>query len=70
MISWNLFLATYVDEFGVITLLEVVQNTRFVQVRQVGHVFDFFELWRVHLVALIFLQFLFLRSHFYGQYFA
>lgn len=47
---------TYVNQFGVVALLEIVQNGRVVQVSQIGHVLDALELWRIHRVALVFLE--------------
>lgn len=52
---------TYVDQLVVISLPQVVQNGRLVEVGQVGHVLDFFILGRVHLVHLVFLQGFFLN---------
>ena len=47
---------TYVDHPGCITLFEVVQHSRFVEVGHHGHVLDFIILGRVHGEDLIFLH--------------
>lgn len=54
---------TYVDQFAVVTLLEVVQHRRLVQVGQVGHVFGFLEFRRVHLGQLVLAELFRLRGH-------
>jgi hypothetical protein len=50
-----------VDQLMVISLPQVVQDGRLVEVGQVGHVLDFLVFWRVHLVHLVFLQGFFLN---------
>lgn len=47
------FTRTHIDEAGVVTLLQVVQNTGLIEVSQRGHVLNLLELWRVHLVSVI-----------------
>lgn len=56
--------STYVDQFGVVTLLEIVQHRRLVQVGQVGHIFGFLEFRRVHLGQLVLAKLFRLREHF------
>jgi len=53
---------TYVDQLMVISLPQVVQDGRLVEVGQVGHVLDFLVFGRVHLVHLVFLQGFFLND--------
>lgn len=43
---------TYVDESGVVPLLQVVHHARLVQVRQAGHVFRLLKLRGIHLLRL------------------
>lgn len=52
----------YVDEFGVVTLLQVVEDRSIVEVSQIGHVFGFLILGRVHLLQLVLLEVLGLSS--------
>lgn len=52
----------YVDELGVVTLLQVVENRSIVEVGQIGHVLGFLILGRVHLLQLILLEVLGLSS--------
>lgn len=47
---------TYVDQLGVVTLSQVVQDRWIVQECQVGHVLRFLILGRVHLVHLVLLE--------------
>lgn len=54
---------TYVDQSGVVTLLQIVQHRRLVQVGQVGHVFGFLEFRRVHLGQLVLAELFRLREH-------
>lgn len=53
---------SYVDELGVVTLLQVVEDRSIVEVGQIGHVFGFLILGRVHLLQLILLEVLGLSS--------
>lgn len=41
--------ATYVDHFAVVSLAQIVQYGSFVQIGQIGHIFDFFEFRRIRL---------------------
>ena len=44
-------LLTYVDEAGVVTLAQVVENAGLVEVGQPRHVLKFLKLGRVHLLC-------------------
>jgi len=55
---------TYVDQFGVVTLLQIVQHRRLVQVGQVCHIFGFLEFRRVHLRQLVLAVLFRLHEHF------
>lgn len=46
----------YVDELGVVTLLQVVEDRSIVEVGQIGHVLAFLVLGRVHLLELVLLE--------------
>lgn len=46
----------YVDELGVVTLLQVVEDRSIVEIGQIGHVFGFLILGRIHLLQLILLE--------------
>ena len=48
--------STYVNQSGVVALLEIVQYCGVVQVSQIGHVFDAFEFRRIDRVAMLFLE--------------
>jgi hypothetical protein len=52
---------SYVDEFGLVSGLEVPQDRRLVEEREVGHVLAFLKLGRIHLSDLLGLEGLFLR---------
>jgi len=52
----------YVDELGVVTLLQVVKDRSIVEVGQIRHVLAFLVLGRVHLLQLVLLEVLGLRS--------
>lgn len=52
----------YVDELGVVTLLQVVEDRSIVEVGQIGHVLGFLILGRVHLLQLVLLEVLGLSS--------
>lgn len=54
---------TYIDELMVISLFQVIQNRRVVQIRQVGHVLAFFVLGRVHLAHLVLFEIFHLTYH-------
>ena len=43
-------ICTYVNVAGCVTSTEVVQDRSLVEVGQVSHVFNFLELWRIHLL--------------------
>ena len=47
---------TYVDQFGEVSLLEIVKDRGIVQVCQVGHILTFFVFWRIQLLQQILLQ--------------
>lgn len=49
-------LDTYVDELVVVTLFQIVQNSTFVKIGQIGHIFNFFEFWRIDLTNVLFLN--------------
>lgn len=53
---------TYVNQFVVVALLQIVQHGRVVQVSQIGHVFDFLEFRRIDRMANVFLERLLLRG--------
>lgn len=46
----------YVDELGVVTLLQVVEDRSIVEVGQIGHILGFLILGRVHLLQLVLLE--------------
>lgn len=46
----------YVDELGVVTLLQVVEDRSIVEVGQIRHVLAFLVLGRVHLLQLVLLE--------------
>lgn len=46
----------YVDELGVVTLLQVVEDRSIVEVGQIRHVLAFLILRRVHLLQLVLLE--------------
>jgi len=52
----------YIDELGVVTLLQVVKDRSIVEIGQIGHVFGFLILGRVHLLQLVLLEILGLSS--------
>lgn len=45
------FLDAYVDKTGEVSLSEIVQDTSFIEISEASHVFNFLELWRVHLLS-------------------
>lgn len=47
---------TYVDQLGVVSLPQVMQNRSVVKIGQVGHIFGFLVFWRIDLLEEIFLQ--------------
>lgn len=47
---------TYVDQLMIVSLLEVIQDGRVIQVCQVGHVLAFLVLGRVHLPYQVLLE--------------
>lgn len=55
-----MFSNTYIDQFGIVALTQVVQHGGVVQIRQVGHVFHFLKLGRIDRMTLLFLERLFL----------
>ena len=55
-------LDTYVNKFHVESMPQVVQDGSFVQIGQIGHIFDFFVFRRVHLVNLILFELFLLFS--------
>jgi hypothetical protein len=54
--------SAYVDEFAVVSLLEVVKDGSVVEEGQVGHVLCLFVLWGVHLTHKVLLERLFLKT--------
>lgn len=61
--------ATYVDQFAVVTLLQVVQHRRLVQVGQVGHVLGLLEFRRIHLGQLVLAELFRLRGQQFSVFF-
>jgi len=53
---------SYIDELGVVTLLQVVEDRSIVEVSQIGHVLAFLILGRIHLLQLVLLEVLGLSS--------
>lgn len=60
--SLRLAEATYVNEFMVVSLLEVMQDRSIIKVCQVGHILAFFILWGVDLIHLFLLEVLILMG--------
>jgi len=52
---------TYVDVSAAVSRSQIVEDGRFVEVSQIGHVFQLFELGRIHLLNQVFLQRLLLQ---------
>lgn len=44
---------TYIDQARVISVFDVVQHRCLIEARQLGHILDFVELWRIHLLYVI-----------------
>lgn len=44
---------TYIDQAGVVSVLDVVQHGRLVQTGELGHVLDLVEFGRVHLLDVV-----------------
>ena len=44
------FFPTYIDQTGIISVLDVVQDGCLIQTRQICHILHLVELWRVHLL--------------------
>lgn len=53
MSMWVFFLDTYIDQARVISVFDVVQDGCLIETRQLGHILDFVELWRIHLLYVI-----------------
>ena len=52
-ITW---FSTYIDHGRSVSCFQIVQDASFVKIGQGSHIFSFFELWRVHLLNVIFLH--------------
>lgn len=44
---------TYIDQARVISVFDVVQHRGLIEACQLGHILDFVELWRIHLLYVI-----------------
>ena len=44
---------THIDQAGVVSLLEIVQDTGLIEVGEACHVLNLLKLWRVHLLSVI-----------------